>query len=92
MAEPPLVILGTIERGRVRCSLADIGGTCWIFGLEAAPDGPPSDVTAVIEELEGIARKGGYTAIYADTENPQLARISKRYGYRAKSVVLEKEL
>lgn len=65
---------------------------CWIFGLESASGGPPGDVTAIIEELEGMARKGGYTAIYADTSNPKLARISKRYGYHAKSVVLEKEL
>ena len=92
MAHEAVTVLGTLERGRVRCSLADIGGDCWIFGLEAGPEGPPSDVTAVIEQLEGMARACGYTKIFADTSNPKLARISKRYGYRAASVVLEKQL
>jgi hypothetical protein len=92
LAHEAVTVLGTIERGRVTLSLADIGGTCWLFGLSAGLEGPYSDVIAVIEEAEGIARKCGYKEIYADTSIGKMARCSKRYGYEVKSVVLEKKL
>ena len=92
MADEAVTFIGTITRGRVSLSIADIAGTCWLFGLSADLDGPYSDVIAVIEEAEGVARKGGYKEIYADTSIGKMARVSERYGYRVKSVILEKKL
>lgn len=77
--------------GSASASLADIAGVAWIYGLQSNRNDGPA-VLKVIEMLEAKARELGYPSVFSETENPSVAKVSERYGYVKRAIVLEKKL
>lgn len=77
--------------GSASASLADVAGVAWIYGLQSNRNDWPA-VLKVIEMLEAKARELGYPSVFSETENPAIAKVSKRYGYEKRAIVLEKKL
>jgi len=83
--------LGTLSDQGASVSLCDIGGVCWMYGLESTAKDPDL-VLGLVRQVEDMARRAGYPSVMAESANQQLLGVVRRWGYSPVSVVLEKTL
>ena len=71
--------------------LCEIGGGCWIYGLESAGEDPYA-VLRLIRMAHREAEERGYRSVLVQTSRADILNIAKSLGYEPHSILLEKPL